>query len=160
MPGITLESFKAKVADGARPNRFLLTFASPGGGAGAESISFMVKGAQLPGRNIGEVIANWQGQQAKFAGDPTFDDFTVTFINDYGFVARTDIEKWMNGIANPNTNERGAHVEYKIDAIIQQLGRKGEVLAEYKMIGFYPKTMDVIDLNMESSDTFEEFTVS
>ena len=159
--GIALQDFKAKVGDVARPNRFLLSFTSPFGGVDAETVTYLVKGAQLPGRTIGEIILNWQGMQDKIAGDPTFDPFTVTFLHDYEQLARTTIEDWMQGIDNQFTNERGVQTEYKIDATVQQLGRKaGEVLATYTMFGFFPTTLDPMDLNMDNVDTAGEFGVT
>ena len=159
MADISLSGFKSRVADVARPNRFLLNFSPPSGGD-SETLSFLVKGTQLPGRTIGELILNWQGMQAKLAGDPTFEDFTVTFLNDYGMVARTTIENWLRLIANQNSNERASQNMYKTEAIVQQLGRTGEVLGSYRLIGFFPKSLDPIDLNMESSDTVSEFNVT
>lgn len=158
--GITLNEFKAKVHDAARPNRFLLLFAAPNGGADSETLSYLTKGAQIPGRTVGDVELNWQGMKAKIAGDPTFDDFTVTMIGDYDFKARNTIDAWIKYIADQLSNERTHQGEYKVDAIVQQLGRKGEVLAEWKLIGFYPKTMDQIDLSMENNDQVEEFGVT
>lgn len=158
--GITLNEFKSKVQDAARPNRFLLLFSSPKGGADSETLSYLTKGAQIPGRTIGDIELNWQGMKAKIAGDPTFDDFTVTMIGDYDFKARNTLEDWLKFIADQLTNERSHQGEYKVDANVQQLGRKGEVLAEWKLIGFYPKTMDQIDLSMENNDQAAEFGVT
>lgn len=159
--GIGLNDFKSKVSDVARPNRFLLSFTSPFGGADAETVTYLCKAAQLPGRTIGDIILNWQGMQSKVAGDPTFEDFTVTFLHDYEQQARATIENWMKGIDNQETNERGISTDYKIDATVQQLGRKeGEILSTYKMSGFYPKVLDPIDLNMDNVDTPGEFGVT
>lgn len=159
--GIALNDFKAKVADVSRPNRFLLSFTAPSGGVDAESVTYLVKGAQLPGRTIGDIILNWQGMQAKIAGDPTFEDFTVTFLHDYEQAARSTIENWMQFIDNQFTNEREVQQNYKVDATVQQLGRKaGEVLATYTLYGFYPKTLDPMDLNMDNVDTAAEFGVT
>jgi hypothetical protein len=156
--GIALNDFKAKVSDVARPNRFLLSFTSPTGGADAETISYFCKGAQVPGRTIGDLILNWQGMQSKIAGDPTFEDLTLTFYNDYEQLARKTIEDWMILINNQFTNEREDTAAFKVDATLQQLGRKqGEVLGTFKMFGFFPKMLDPIDLNMESVDTVGEF---
>lgn len=158
--GITLNDFKNNLKDAARPNRFLLSFTSPFGGASGEEISYLVKSSQIPGRNLGEIILNWQGMQAKIAGDPTWDDLTVTFINDYDFKARKTIEQWMERIANSLTNERGEPGEYQTDIYLKQLGRKGEVIAEYVLRHAYPKTLNQIDLSMDNTDQIEEFDVT
>jgi len=158
--GIALTDFKAKVQDVARTNRFLFTFASPVSGGDSETMSYLCKGAQLPSKTIGEIILNWQGMQNKIAGDPTFDDLSLTFINDYDQVGRKTFEDWMKYIDDQTSNEREAQGDYKIDCTVQLLGRKGEVIAEFKMFGVWPKQLDAVDLNSESSDTMSEFGVT
>lgn len=157
--GISLNDFKARVQDVARPNRFLLTFTSPVGGADAETMSYLCKGAQALGKTIGEIALNWQGMQTKIAGDPVFDDISLTFINDYEQRGRKTIEDWMLFIANQLTNEREDQGAYKVDAVLQMLGRKeGEVIATFNIFGMWPKTLEPLDLNTESTDQMSEFT--
>jgi len=158
--GIALNDFKAKVQDVARPNRFLFSFASPVAGADAETISYLCKGAQLPSKTIGEIILNWQGMEAKIAGDPKFEPLTLTFINDYEQAGRTTFESWMKFIADQSTNERESQTDYKVDATVQLLGRKGETLATFKMYGAWPQSMDAVDLNTESTDQMSEFGIT
>jgi len=158
--GIALNDFKAKVGDVARPNRFLFTFASPVGGADSETISYLCKGAQLPSKGIGEIILNWQGMQNKIAGDPVFEDLTLTFINDYEQQGRKTMEDWMKYISDQTTNDRESQVNYKVDASVQLLGRKGEIIANFKMYGCWPKQLDAVDLNSESTDQMSEFGCS
>lgn len=155
--GIALNDFKAKVQDVARANRFLFSFSSPVAGADAETISYLCKGAQLPSKTIGEIILNWQGMQAKIAGDPVFDDLTLTFINDYEQQARKTVEDWMVFIDNQTSNDRESQTDYKIDATVKLLGRKGETIASIKMFGVWPKMLDAVDLNSESTDQMSEF---
>lgn len=158
---IALNDFKSKVQDVARPNRFLLNMTAPGGGADAETLSYLCKGAQLPSRVFGEIILNWQGMQNKIAGDPTFEAITLTFINDYDQEARKTFEGWMRLIAEQSTNNRESQVTYKTDITLQLLGRKqGEVIATFKLYGCYPTTLDPVDLNMDSVDTASEFGVT
>ncbi len=158
--GIALNDFKAKVGDVARPNRFLFSFASPVSGADAETMSYLCKGAQLPSKTIGEIILNWQGMQNKIAGDPTFEDITLTFINDYKQAGRKTIEDWMKYIADQASNDREAQGNYKVDATVQLLGRKGDVIAAFKMFGVWPKQLDAVDLNSETTDAMSEFGCS
>ena len=159
--GISLNDFKAKVQDVARPNRFLLNFTSPFGGADSETLSYLCKSAQIPSRTIGEIVMNWQGMQAKIAGDPTFEPITLTFIDDYDQNARKTIEEWTRFISNQNTNERESQVSYKTDMTLNLLGRKtGEILATFKLYGCWVSSMDASELNMESTDQPGEFTVT
>jgi len=162
MADIKLDSFRNNLKDLARPNRFLMIFTR----SSDETLSYLAKGAQLPGRVIDEIQANWQGMQAKIAGDPTFNDFTVTFINDYELKARKFVEKWLEDIAAMSTNVRSAPSSavagHHLDqgCRVQQLGRTGEVLREYKLVNAWPADMADIDLNMDSTSQMAEFTVT
>lgn len=159
---LTLTEFKNNVADVARPNRFLMTI--PGVPAGInvpQNLQYLVKSALVPSRTIGEVMLNWQGMQHKLAGDPTYDDYTVTILNDSSFTARKFFEDWINIIANTESNERSAPSDYFGELQFQHLGRKeSEILATYRMINAYPKQLDQIDTAYDSNDTPEEFSVT
>jgi len=158
MASIKLTDFKSNVADLARPNRFLVQFLDEDWD---DNFAFYVKSASLPERTIGNIELNWQGMKAKIAGDPTFADFTMTFLNDYDFDVKNYIEEWLELIANMSSNERTAHEDYKVDITITQLGRTSEeVLAEYNLIGCFPLTMDAIELSSDSTDAIEELSVT
>jgi hypothetical protein len=162
MADITLTGFKAQVHDLARPNRLWVQIT--GGTAAAawqeEPYAFLAKSFSLPARTIGNIEVNWQGMKAKLAGDPTFEDFTMTFLNDYEFKVKDYFEAWLEELATMETNIRTDHTTYKAEVLVQQLGRDGSVLAEYTLKGAYPITMDAIELNQESADTVEEFNIT
>lgn len=160
---IRLNDFKAAVRDVCRPNRYQVSV----GGAGAESAggwtetkTFLCKSAQLPSRTLGQIELNWQGMKAKLAGDPTFDDISFSFLADTDFEARNFFELWADNISNMGTNERTEHGAYKAEMTIEQLGRTGEILASYTLVGAYPTSVDAIELSTESNDTPEEFSVN
>lgn len=155
---IKLSDFKANVKDVARPNRFLCQFMNEGW---RDEMKFFVKSTSLPNRTIGDIELNWQGMKAKIAGDPTFDDITLTFLNSYDFNLKNYIEKWIEQIATMSSNVRTAQADYKTEIKLTHIGRTAEeVLAEYVLIGAYPKSMDAIELSHESADTPEEFSVT
>ena len=165
---VKLDDLKGKLLDAARPNRFSVTItdgASLGnkGAIWTEPLSFFVKTFSLPAREIGEVIVNFQGMQTKLAGDPTYSDVTMTLHNDYGWEAKSFFEAWMEGISYTNddgTNTRTAPAEYKTTIEVEQLGRDGETIATYVLVGCYPKSMEAIELSHESNDTLEEVSIS
>jgi len=98
--------------------------------------------------------------KTKIAGDPTFDDISVTFLADVDFEAKNFFEQWVENISNMASNERSEHQEYKADVTLEQLGRTGEILASYILIGCYPTSLDAVELSTESNDTPMEFTVN
>lgn len=172
---ISLRQFKANVSDVARPNRFWVSIGDPAnaiitaGGDNSASLEpwkenheFLAKSAQLPGRTVGNIEINWQGMKYNIAGDPTFDDITLTFLNSYEWDLRKFFEAWMEVMSQMDTNDRSQPGSYKSDVIeLRQLGRTAnDVLAVYRLIGAYPTNIAAIDLSMDSENGQEEVSVT
>ena len=161
---LAVDNFKAKlVAGGARPNLFKCIIPAPPVGAGAgleENSAFMCKAAQLPGSVIGQIDVPYQGRQVRVAGDRTFENWTVTVINQAAFNVRAAFEDWLNKI---NAHESGEGepepAQYQADIRVAQLNRKNETLREYVLTGAFPINVAGIELAWESNDQVEEFTV-
>ena len=180
----TLSQFKAKLAGGAaRATLFevsIPTFPSsiqgawgPGDDAEKGIFKFLCKSATLPASNVGSIDIPFRGRILKVAGDRTFDDWTVSVINDEDFKLRTAFEQWANvmsklddatGVSNPSS--------YMTDAYVQQLGRGATVAGEanagadsailrtYKFYDIFPTTIGEIALSYDSSDETEQFDVT
>ena len=180
----TLSQFKSKLAGGgARPNLFevsIPTFPtaiaeawSPGDDNENGMFKFLAKATSLPASNLGSIEIPFRGRTLKVAGDRTFDDWTVTIINDEDFKLRTAFERWSNvisrlddatGVTNPSS--------YMTDGFVQQLGRgptantgsndggETSVLRTYKFFDVFPVTVAEIALSYDTTDTLEEFDVT
>ena len=180
----TISEFKTKLSGGgARPNLFEVVIPSfPAGINDAwdqeeqRDFKFLCKASQLPGSTVPAISVPFRGRILKIAGDRTFDDWTITVINDESFNLRTAFEKWMNGISklddgtgivNPNS--------YMTDAMVRQLGRSNTagstdnnsgggqqnvILRTYNFFDIFPTEVSAIDLSYDTSDTIEEFTVT
>ena len=170
-----VDDFKAKLrGGGARPNLFKATINYPGYANGdPELTSFLCEAAQLPGSTFGTIVVPFRGRQLKMAGDRTFDDWTVTIINDEDFKLRTAFERWSNvmsrlddatGVTNPSS--------YMTDGYVQQLGRgasaatgtpsEGEssILRSYKFFDIFPATVGEIAVSYDTTDDLETFDVT
>lgn len=162
MATLGVDDFKSKlIGGGARPNLFKAIVNFPAYAAGdTELTSFMCKGAQLPASVIAQLDVPFRGRQLKIAGDRTFENWTITVINDTGMEVRNAMERWMNGI-NEHVNNTGLSnpTEYQTDMAIQQLDKAGNVTKEYTIRGTYPVNVSAIDLSYETNDAIEEFTV-
>ena len=174
-PNTTISNFKSKlVGGGARPNLFEVELANlPGDIAwDSDNFRFMCKAAQLPAQNIGSIDVPFRGRTFKVAGDRTIDAWTVTIINDEGFILRNAFEAWTELIAKLDTNIGATDPNaYMVNAKVYQLGRGSQassqnnsgdanvVLKEYEFIDIFPTNVAAIDLSYDSSDTIEEFTV-
>ena len=180
----TLRDFKSKLAGGgARPNLFEASINSfptaiseawdNSSEAEGGAFKFLCKSTALPASNLGSIEIPFRGRTLKVAGDRTFDDWTVTIINDEDFRLRTAFERSSNvmsqlddatGVTNPTS--------YMTDAFIQQLGRGPEVAAgsnnggnssilrSYKFFDVFPVTVGEIALSYDTTDALEEFDVT
>ena len=157
-----VDDFKSKIrGGGARPNLFKATVNFPTyAGGDVELTSFMCKGAQLPASVTNVVDVPFRGRQLKVAGDRTFEPWTVTIINDTDFAVRDSMERWLNGINNHKANTGLTNpVDYQADLIVDQLDRDGSEIKTYNFRGAFPVNISNIELNYETVDTIEEFTV-
>ena len=176
----TIDKFKSRLTGGiARPNLFEVVLAFPDGVVD-ESVSdidpktrFLVKAAALPASNIAPISVPFRGRQLKIAGDRTFDEWTITVINDTDFAIRGSFERWMNSMSKVSDNAGNINPEdYTRDAFVYQLGRSAvdaqsqsseqnmPVLRTYKFYSVFPTNVSQIDLSYDSSDSVEEFTVT
>ena len=160
-----ITDFKSKLTGGgARPNLFEVELAFPEEIAVDNDVKdksrFLVKAAALPASNITPIDVNFRGRILKIAGDRTFDTWTITVINDTDFAIRSAFEKWMNQI-NKLSDATGAQnpADYQEDAFVHQLDRDGSTLRTYKFYDLFPTNISQVDLNYETIDTLEEFTV-
>jgi hypothetical protein len=171
----TISQFKsALIGGGARPNLFEveLTTLPAGISWDADSFRYMCKAAQLPAQNVANIDVPFRGRIFKVAGDRTIDTWTVTVINDEGFVLRNAFEEWAELIAKLDTNLGATDPSaYMTNAKVFQLGRgsstsskssegtSNAVLKEYEFVDIWPSNVAAIDLSYDSSDTIEDFTV-
>ena len=104
----TIDDFKGKlVGGGVRPNLFevninfpaalgpLVSAGGPSEQAVQEKMRFMIKAAELPASNVGDIPVAFRGRVLHVAGDRTFDPWTVTIINDVDFYSSA-MERWSN----------------------------------------------------------------
>jgi len=159
---LKVDDLKAKLTGGgARPNLFKATINFPGyAGGNTELTSFLCKAAQLPSSVIGQIDVPFRGRQLKVAGDRTFENWTITVINEDNFEVRNSFERWANGI-NEHRNGTGIlnPADYQADLIIDQLNRQEEVIKTITLRGAFPVNVAGIDLSYDTTDTIEEYTV-
>ena len=131
-------------------------------------IPFMVKAAEIPASNIGNIPVPFRGRILPIAGDRTFDPWTVTIINDTNFRLRDVMEKWSDSINDLQTAQgRTNPEEYQTKASVIQLDRLGKKpgdtireLRTYDFTGIYPNVVSSIPLDHGATDTIEEFQVT
>ena len=160
-----IADFKAQmIGGGARPNqvRVELTFPSYvtlGVVAGARA-QFLCKAAQLPASTIETLPVLYRGRPVNFAGERTFQPWTVTVYNDTTFGIRNALEQWQSGIQNYNTTSgRTNPTDYQVDLSVHQLDRNGAIIKSYKFVDAFPTTISAIGLDYEQQNAIEQFDV-
>jgi hypothetical protein len=94
------------------------------------------------------------------AGDRTFSAITLTVINDAEFDVRKSFEQWMNGINQHQENTGLVDMnDYSADIVVEQLRKDGTTSKRYDFRGCWPSNLAAIDLNYETNDAIEDFTV-
>ena len=166
------------VGGGARPNLFEVNIELPDGVIGQadyrDDVRFMVKAAEIPAANVGNIPVPFRGRVLPVAGDRTFDPWTVTIINDSKFNIRDAMEQWSNKINDLQFDVGDiSPSNYQTKAEVFQLSRGGKttsasstggesinVLRTYNFEGIYPSVVSSIPLDYGATDSIEEFQVT
>ena len=147
---------KAFVSDIYRANLFEVKIPDMG-----EQVSIMVKGASIPASTVDMVEVPFQNRIVKIAGDRTFEDWTVTVINDAGFVFRSYVEGWMDDIQSHSFVAGQIPNDYKKPMSVKPLKRDGSSAgSEYKFTGAFPTAIDAIDLAWGTDGAPSEFGIT
>ena len=167
----TITDFRSKLTGGgARSNLFEVSIPDfPTANNIAErDIEFLVKAAEIPAANLGNIPVPFRGRVLPVAGDRTFDPWTVTIINDTNFHIRDAMERWSDFINDLQTAQGEVNPEnYQKVGFVKQLSRRGtgandsvDILREYKFTGIYPNVVSSIPLDYGATDQIEEFQVT
>ena len=180
----TIKDFRSRLAGGgARSNLFEVKITFPDfigkedEAALTDQVPFLVKAAEIPASNLGNIPVPFRGRVLPVAGDRTFDPWTVTIINDTNFKIRNAMERWSNGINDLQSSQGFIDPDdYQKQATVTQLNRgyngttsttapitddkNIEVLRTYKFEGIYPNVVSSIPLDYGATDQIEEFQVT
>jgi hypothetical protein len=160
-----ISDFKAQlIGGGARPNQFQVELTFPtyviGGPAAGLQSQFLCKAAQLPASNVENMGIQYRGRQVNFAGERSFQPWTVSIYNDTTFAIRNAMEVWSDGIQNHSqTNGRTNPRDYQVDLRVHQLDRNGAIVKSYKFHDAYPTTIGPIVVDYEQANQMEIFDV-
>lgn len=183
---MSVDSYKSIVKEVARPNRFMVqvlpnpsVFESVGQDhlladaaniiQGARfllgnplSLFTLVKQITLPERTLGLLEHKRMGATRKVAGDPTYNELSVTFLNDTSYSIRSLMDAWHENIVHQSSNYRQVANKYAEGStiLVEKLGLKGIPFAIYKYNDVWPKSIEASELSMDLNDTLSEFTVT
>lgn len=149
---------------GARPALFQVIITNPVNPSGDLKTPFMVTSSQLPGSTIGTTEVPYFGRITKFAGDRTFEPWTVQILNDEDFLIRNALEQWSNSIndhvGNVTAFGSASPILYKSQAQVTQFSKTGVPIREYTFEGIWPQAVEPIDVSWESQNEIQRFGVT
>ena len=161
----SVSNFRSKgmPGGGARPNLFSVMISGVGAGINIPgNHDFLCKIATIPPSTMGVVEVPYFGRMVKVPGNRTFDNLSVTFLNDENFAIRNAMELWMNKmnshVGNFSENPEGLHGEFDVF----QHARGGELEiggGSWHFTNIFPVALGEIALDWGSNDTIEEYTV-
>ena len=166
----SIDTFRTNAlgSGGARANLFDVTITGVGatGNLSAGALSefvFACKAAQIPPSTIGVVEVPYFGRVVKVPGNKTFENWTVTIINDEGFEIRNAMEKWITAMGthegNVATISAGDGTLYGQATVNQYAKAGGTVLEAYNFVNIFPVNVAAIDLAWDTNDQIEDFSV-
>ena len=130
-------------------------------------LAFMCKATSIPQSIVSSIDVPYFGRKVKVAGNRTFENWTITVINDEDFMIRKYMEHWLASINGHATNIKNSGItsepaSYQATAIVRQFSKGPEQLAirAYKFANIFPTEVSTIELNWETVDAIEEFTVT
>ena len=169
----TISDFRSKALNkaGARANLFDVKMKAPDvakelNADGGKEFSFSCKAAAIPAMAVGTIDVPYFGRVIKVPGNKTFDNWTVTIINDEEFPLRNGFEKWVAGMGTHEGNLATIGADFATntlygEATVQHYSKAGGALAqaEYKFVNIFPVAVAEITLGWDANDAIEEFTV-
>ena len=173
MAGFNISTFQTKLAGGgARPNLFLVRLTAypaavvAGSRPASSDFSFMCKAVSgLPSSTIGTIDVPYFGRLVRYAGDREFAEITTTVINDEDYKIRNMTDNWMNGINGassnkPRTGVSAASSTFTATMEIDTFKKSGVLDQTYSFKNCWPSNVSTIDLNWDSVNTIQEFTIT
>jgi hypothetical protein len=162
---MSISKFKSALkGGGARANRFEVLVAFPAFAGTNDAIrktAFLCSSTQLPGSTLGVIEQPFRGRVLKLAGDRTYDEWEVTFVNDTDFDIRNSFERWHNFINGYNSNT-GSTIpdDYMSTVTVYQLDNNDNRIKEYTLQLAWPSVVAPIEVAQDSNDQLELFSVT
>ena len=168
----SIDTFRssALAAGGARANLFEVTISDVAGtimpASTVKEFIFACKAAAIPAMAVAAVDVPYFGRVVKVPGNKTFENWTVTIINDESFSIRNGFEKWLASMGTHIGNVQSTASSALESGLygsgtVTHYGKTGEadVLAIYNFVNIFPVSVSEIALGWDANDAIEEFTV-
>lgn len=121
----------------------------------------MCNAAQLPSSTIEPISVLYRGRPVNFAGERTFQPWSISIYNDTNFNIRNALEQWSNGIQNNGATTGITNpLNYQVDLAVHQLDRNGATVKTYRFIDAFPSEIGDIQLGYDQGNAIETFNAT
>ena len=166
MATFAVDTFTSKLkGGGARTNLMWVKMTNMSYSANFKNWTYLCKASQIPASTITAIDVAYFGRNVKVAGESReFTPLTTTVVNDEGYEIYKGMTKWMNDLNGDasNTTKAGlfaSRASYCSDISLQMYKKDGNEDQEWKFINCWPSNVSAIDLNWDSVNTIQEFTI-
>ena len=168
----TFKSNLSAAGGGARPSLYQVKINYGQSASNSVSLSgtqtLLVKAAALPASNIAPLTVNYAGRAYKWAGFRTYDNWTVTVINDEDFAIRNQMTEWMRYLSGQfdglrdsiyGDPSKGDATWYDGSGSVQQVSTGGSTVGPlYSFSNLWPTELGEIAVDW-SSYAMQEYTI-
>lgn len=161
-----INDFKSRglTKGGVRPSLFQVEL-NPNIGedsATMEKFVFTCRASEVPAATVDQIEVPYFGRKIKLAGDRTFDNWSVTVMNDEDYLVRNMFEDWSNQINQLAGNIKllPANSYKATDAIVTQFSKDGSKIRAYQFVGIFPISVAAMGLDWDSTNTIQTFDVT
>jgi len=166
MSDFRISNFTSKlVGGGARTNLMEMELPNVPGGGSVTEWKFMCKASQIPPSTITPIEVPYFGRNVKVAGESReFPALSTTVVNDEGHKLKAALEIWMATFNGHTSNKAEANRfssrnNYTVQLILKMFRKDGAEDQVWKFEGCWPSNISAIDLNWDSGNQIQEFTV-
>ena len=158
----TINTFRTSLASSqgiSRPNLFEVVITDPPSGFPTAGFPFQCKIATIPPSTMGVIEIQYFGRIIKIPGNRTFDNLSITILNDSDFTIRGAFEKWMSGMNSHEANTDGGAGANPCGLTLTHFDTQEHPTGRWKFVKCFPVALGEIGLDWGSNDTAEEFSV-
>ena len=162
-------NFKQKFDGGTRPNRFVISGATPDGSIN----SLLIKAGSMPSQSIGIIQMPFRGRVAKLPGDRVYADWTFTVVDTKTPDHRKMLRNWHTAFNSHKENTMDKKVVSEMQQgttpdgffrewTVTQLDMTGKEIPNrtISLVNCWPIEIGAIELSYDTADTLTEYSVT
>ncbi len=165
MADFNVNTFTSKLKGGGARTNLMWVKMSNSTYAGLGDWTYLCKASNIPASTITAIEVPYFGRNVKVAGESReFAPLTTTVVNDEGHAIYKGMTTWMADLNSPEGNKTksglfASRSSYCCDIELEMYKKDGAKDQNWNFINCWPSNISAIDLNWDSVNTIQEFTI-